>query len=147
MRDVDRTWRRFVVAAGPAVVAVDAVVEHTGSSGDISTVASCDIYEFDGEALMRITRMPSISTFDDDRLPPTICCSRRSSSKGGRDVSGWPERVYVVGSMSSTSAGFAAEGAYTSGISRWTSVTAGSSPSAVGARLPQATMVTSLTGS
>lgn len=55
MRDIDTTWRRFVVAAGSNAVAVDAIGEYTESSGHVSVVSSCDVYEFDGDTLVRIT--------------------------------------------------------------------------------------------
>jgi ketosteroid isomerase-like protein len=37
---------RFVVADGGDTVAVDAVTNYTDGSGAVSSVASCDIYEF-----------------------------------------------------------------------------------------------------
>ena len=46
---------RFLVVAGENVVAVDAVARYRDAAGGTSVVSSCDIYEFDGDALRTIT--------------------------------------------------------------------------------------------
>lgn len=45
LAEVSTTWLRFVSTAGPTVVAVDAVGRYDGPDG-VSTVSSCDVYEF-----------------------------------------------------------------------------------------------------
>ena len=45
---------RLVTAAGTDVVAVDTVVRYVGPDG-VTAVASCDVYEFDGEKIATIT--------------------------------------------------------------------------------------------
>lgn len=50
----DTVWLRFLCAGTGDVVAVDAVGRYTGPDG-VSTVSSCDIFEFDGETITAIT--------------------------------------------------------------------------------------------
>jgi SnoaL-like domain len=52
--ETDTTWLRFVSAGTGAVVAVDAIGRYTGPSDTVSTVSSCDIYEFDGDMMVAI---------------------------------------------------------------------------------------------
>jgi limonene-1,2-epoxide hydrolase len=52
--DVETTWLRFVSAGAGDVVAVDAIGRYAGPDG-VSTVSSCDIFEFDGEMITTIT--------------------------------------------------------------------------------------------
>ncbi|MCO1658546.1 nuclear transport factor 2 family protein [Pseudonocardia humida] len=49
------TFDRFRVVAGVDAVAVDVVARYSDPTGRTSVVSSCDIYEFDGEALRTIT--------------------------------------------------------------------------------------------
>ena len=48
------TYDRCVVAAGPDTVAVDTFARYTRADG-MTAVASCDIYEFNGEEILAIT--------------------------------------------------------------------------------------------
>jgi ketosteroid isomerase-like protein len=48
------TYDRCVVAAGSDVVAVDTFAHYSGPAG-ITSVASCDVYEFTGEKIAAIT--------------------------------------------------------------------------------------------
>lgn len=52
--DVETTWLRLVSAGSGEVVAVDAIGRYTGRDG-VSTVSSCDIFEFDGNLITAIT--------------------------------------------------------------------------------------------
>jgi len=52
--DVETRWLRFVTAGSDTVVAVDAVGRYAGPRG-VSTVSSCDIFEFDGDMITTIT--------------------------------------------------------------------------------------------
>lgn len=52
--DVETTWVRFVSVAAGDLVAVDAVGRYTGPD-DVSTVSSCDIYEFEDGLIVKIT--------------------------------------------------------------------------------------------
>jgi len=54
LADTTTTYGRCVVAAGPDNVAVDTFARYTGPTGT-TAVASCDIYEFDGEQIAAIT--------------------------------------------------------------------------------------------
>ena len=47
-------FSRFVVVADDSTAAVDAVATYTGSDGDRSIVASCDVYEFADGDIVRI---------------------------------------------------------------------------------------------
>jgi hypothetical protein len=47
--------QRFLTIAGPNGVAVDTVTKYVDASGEESVVASCDIYEFDGDLITVIT--------------------------------------------------------------------------------------------
>jgi len=47
--------QRFLTIAGPNGVAVDTLTRYVDPSGDESVVASCDIYEFDGDLITVIT--------------------------------------------------------------------------------------------
>lgn len=48
-------FTRFRSVADTATAAVDVVGRYTAADGGTSTVASCDIYEFDGDSIARIT--------------------------------------------------------------------------------------------
>lgn len=50
----ETTWLRFVSAGTGDVVAVDAIGRYAGPDG-VSTVSSCDIFEFDGQLITAIT--------------------------------------------------------------------------------------------
>lgn len=54
LADTTTTYDRCVVVAGADGVAVDTFARYTGPSGT-TAVASCDIYEFDGEKIAAIT--------------------------------------------------------------------------------------------
>jgi hypothetical protein len=49
------TFTRFLSVSEAGVVAVDAVARYVDEAGSTSVVSSCDIYEFDGDALVTIT--------------------------------------------------------------------------------------------
>lgn len=51
---VAMSWLRFVSTEDGPVVAVDAIGRYEGPEG-VSTVSSCDIYEFEGNRLTTIT--------------------------------------------------------------------------------------------
>lgn len=46
---------RFLVIAGDEAVAVDVVARYTDADGSATTVASCDLYEFDEGQVTTIT--------------------------------------------------------------------------------------------
>ena len=48
-------FTRFVCVAGSDVAAVDAIGRYVDSAGQVSTVSSCDFYEFDRAMLSTIT--------------------------------------------------------------------------------------------
>ncbi len=48
-------FRSFRSVDGGSTVVVDAVGEYVESDGAASAVASCDLYDFDGDAVVRIT--------------------------------------------------------------------------------------------
>jgi ketosteroid isomerase-like protein len=52
---VETTWLRLVSTGPGDVVAVDAISRYAGPGDAVSTVSSCDVYEFDGETVVRIT--------------------------------------------------------------------------------------------
>ncbi|MFL6135653.1 MAG: nuclear transport factor 2 family protein [Nocardioidaceae bacterium] len=52
--DVETSWLRFVSTGTGDVVAVDAIGCYVGPDG-VSTVSSCDIYEFDDDLIAAIT--------------------------------------------------------------------------------------------
>jgi ketosteroid isomerase-like protein len=52
--DVETTWLRFLSTGTGDVVAVDAVGRYTGPD-EVSTVSSCDIFEFTSELITTIT--------------------------------------------------------------------------------------------
>jgi predicted SnoaL-like aldol condensation-catalyzing enzyme len=52
--DVDTTWLRFVSAGTGDIVAVDAIGRYAGPDG-VTTVSSCDIFEFDDDLIIAIT--------------------------------------------------------------------------------------------
>jgi hypothetical protein len=52
--DVETTWLRFISAGTGEVVAVDAIARYTGPDA-VSTVSSCDIYEFEDDLITAIT--------------------------------------------------------------------------------------------
>lgn len=54
LADTTTARDRCVVAAGQDVVAVDTLTRYTGAQGT-TAVASCDIYEFDGDKIAAIT--------------------------------------------------------------------------------------------
>jgi ketosteroid isomerase-like protein len=55
LADTTTEFTRFVSVAGAEAAAVDAVGRYTGPDGSTSVVSSCDIYEFTGDLLTRIT--------------------------------------------------------------------------------------------
>jgi len=54
LQDTTTTYERCVVAVDERVVAVDTLARYSGPNG-VTTVASCDIYEYTGEQIMAIT--------------------------------------------------------------------------------------------
>jgi hypothetical protein len=54
LEDTATTYDRCVTAAQDGVVAVDTLARYAGPNG-VTAVASCDIYEFSGEAITAIT--------------------------------------------------------------------------------------------
>ncbi len=54
LEDTTTTYDRCVIAVGDEVVAVDTLARYAGPNG-VTTVASCDIYEFTGEEITAIT--------------------------------------------------------------------------------------------
>ncbi len=54
LQGVTTEFPRFVSVVGQDAVAVDVVARYTGPDGTF-TVSSCDVYEFEGGALARIT--------------------------------------------------------------------------------------------
>ncbi|MFD1506237.1 nuclear transport factor 2 family protein [Georgenia yuyongxinii] len=67
--DVETTWLRFVSAGTGDVVAVDAIGRYAGPDG-VSTVSSCDIFEFDGAVVTAITSY-TVELSDDAARPRT----------------------------------------------------------------------------
>lgn len=55
LADVATRFRTFRSIDGGASVVVDAVGEYTEPDGSVSAVASCDLFDFAGDALVRIT--------------------------------------------------------------------------------------------
>ncbi len=55
LADATTEFTRVVSVADDTTAAVDVVGRYTTPDGDISTVASCDIYEFRGHQISRIT--------------------------------------------------------------------------------------------
>ncbi len=53
-------FTRFVSVVGATAVAVDVVARYTGADGTTVVVSSCDIYEFDGEAVSMITSYAAV---------------------------------------------------------------------------------------
>jgi ketosteroid isomerase-like protein len=51
---VTTEFPRFVTVVGPDAVAVDVIARYSGPDGTF-TVSSCDVYEFAGDSLARIT--------------------------------------------------------------------------------------------
>ncbi len=54
LAETTTSWLRVVSAAGEDVVAVDVVGRYEDKDG-VTAVSSCDIYEFDGSKIARIT--------------------------------------------------------------------------------------------
>ena len=54
LEDTTTTYDRCVMAVDSRVVAVDTLARYSGPNG-VTTVASCDIYEFAGEEIAAIT--------------------------------------------------------------------------------------------
>ena len=54
LQDTSTTYDRCVTAAQNDIVAVDTVARYAGPNG-VTAVASCDIYEFNGEVITAIT--------------------------------------------------------------------------------------------
>jgi limonene-1,2-epoxide hydrolase len=54
LEGITTTYDRCVIAAGSDVVAVDTFARYRGPDG-VTAVASCDIYEFDGDEITAIT--------------------------------------------------------------------------------------------
>jgi hypothetical protein len=52
---VTTTFRALRSIASPGTVVVESLADYVDADGETSTVASCDIYDFDGDLLVRIT--------------------------------------------------------------------------------------------
>jgi hypothetical protein len=52
---VTTTFRTFRVIEAPDTVVTESTAEYAGADGDLSVVASCDLYRFDGDTLVEIT--------------------------------------------------------------------------------------------
>ena len=55
LTDATTEFTRFVCAAGSDVVAIDVIARYSTADGQTSVVSSCDIYEFTGDVITRIT--------------------------------------------------------------------------------------------
>ncbi|MBM7503723.1 nuclear transport factor 2 family protein [Agromyces aurantiacus] len=55
LAEVTTEFQRFRSVLGEDSVVVDSLARYTDASGDVSVVASCDLYDFDGEG--RITEI------------------------------------------------------------------------------------------
>ena len=55
LEDVTTEFREFRTIVAENAVVVDSLADYTEADGDVSTVRSCDIYDFAGGLVVRIT--------------------------------------------------------------------------------------------
>jgi hypothetical protein len=55
LSNTQTTFTRFRSIVGDRTVVVDSVAEYQAPDGSTTTVASCDLYDFDGETVVAIT--------------------------------------------------------------------------------------------